>query len=94
MLDHVLFNPSLWIFTPAIVQTRLYCYLATEFLNDTQIYSSIRRVSTVLQTMHTLKYYYWIIDPSAGSGVVPKGIGNYISLRKRNKNSIFSTVVF
>uniref|UniRef100_A0A336M010 CSON009290 protein n=1 Tax=Culicoides sonorensis TaxID=179676 RepID=A0A336M010_CULSO len=77
MLDHVLFNPSLWIFTPAVVQIRLYCYLATEFLNDTQIYSSIRRVSTVLQTIHTLKYYYWIVTPSCSSGISAKGIGTY-----------------
>lgn len=77
LLDHVLFNPALWIYTPAPVQTRLYSYLATEFLSDTQIYSNVRRVSTVLQTVHTLKYYYWVANPRAKSGITPKGIGMY-----------------
>ncbi|XP_044012940.1 neurobeachin isoform X3 [Aphidius gifuensis] len=74
LLDHILFNPALWIYTPAPVQTRLYSYLATEFLSDTQIYSNVRRVSTVLQTVHTLKYYYWVANPRAKSGITPKGI--------------------
>ncbi|XP_070506092.1 neurobeachin isoform X13 [Chironomus tepperi] len=74
LLDHVLFNPALWIYTPANVQARLYSYLATEFLSDTQIYSNVRRVSTVLQTVHTLKYYYWVVNPRAKSGITPKGL--------------------
>ncbi|KAL3273329.1 hypothetical protein HHI36_014778 [Cryptolaemus montrouzieri] len=74
LLDHVLFNPALWIYTPAPVQTRLYSYLATEFLSDTQIYSNVRRVSTVLQTVHTLKYYYWVTNPRNKSGIIPKGL--------------------
>jgi neurobeachin len=73
LLDHVLFNPALWIYTPANVQARLYSYLATEFLSDTQIYSNVRRVSTVLQTVHTLKYYYWVVNPRMKSGIIPKG---------------------
>ena len=81
LLDHCLFNPSLWIHTPAPVQTKLYAYLATDFLADTQIYSNVRRVSTVLQTMHTLKYYYWIVDPRDVTGIVPKGTGNFIFLQ-------------
>lgn len=80
LLDHVLFNPALWIYTPANVQARLYSYLATEFLSDTQIYSNVRRVSTVLQTVHTLKYYYWVVNPRAKSGITPKGLGEYISI--------------
>lgn len=74
LLDHVLFNPSLWIYTPATVQARLYSYLATEFLSDTQIYSNVRRVSTVLQTVHTLKFYYWVVNPRPKSGIAPKGL--------------------
>ncbi|XP_046395262.1 neurobeachin isoform X2 [Ischnura elegans] len=74
LLDHVLFNPALWIYTPVPVQARLYSYLAAEFLSDTQIYSNVRRISTVLQTMHTLKYYYWVVNPRHKSGITPKGI--------------------
>ena len=74
LLDHCLFNPSLWIHTPASVQIRLYSYLSSEFLADTQIYSNVRRVSTVLQTMHTLKSYYWVVKPGPESGVPAKGL--------------------
>ena len=83
LLDHVLFNPALWIYTPANVQARLYSYLATEFLSDTQIYSNVRRVSTVLQTVHTLKYYYWVVNPRAKSGITPKGMGKCTPCRSR-----------
>ena len=24
--------------------------------------------------MHTLKYYYWIVDPTEGTGISPKGL--------------------
>ncbi|XP_033217020.1 neurobeachin-like [Belonocnema kinseyi] len=82
LLDHVLFNPALWIYTPAPVQIRLYSYLATEFLSDTQIYSNVRRVSTVMQTVHSLKYYYWVVNPRAKSGITPKGLDGTRPLRK------------
>lgn len=94
LLDHVLFNPALWIYTPANVQARLYSYLATEFLSDTQIYSNVRRVSTVLQTVHTLKYYYWVVNPRAKSGITPKGLGKncaiylFAKFKKKYKNII------
>jgi len=74
LLDHVLFNPSLWIYAATEVQTRLYSYLATDFVHDTHIYTTVRRVSTVLQTVHTLKYYYWVVNPRSASGITPKGL--------------------
>lgn len=57
------------------VQLTLYTYLATEFISTVAIYNTIRRVGTVLQVMHTLKYYYWVVNPQDRSGVVPKGLG-------------------
>jgi len=51
---------------------------ASDFLSDTKIYSNVRRVSTVLQTMHTLKFYYWIVDPQELSGISPKGKGRSV----------------
>lgn len=53
----------------------LYTYLATEFISTVTIYNTIRRVGTVLQVMHTLKYYYWVVNPQDRSGVQPKGLG-------------------
>uniref|UniRef100_A0A8D3CB10 Neurobeachin n=1 Tax=Scophthalmus maximus TaxID=52904 RepID=A0A8D3CB10_SCOMX len=74
LCDHILFNPVIWIHAPAKVQLTLYTYLATEFISTVTIYNAIRRVGTVLQVMHTLKYYYWVVNPQDRSGVVPKGL--------------------
>lgn len=57
------------------VQLSLYTYLSSEFIGTATIYSTIRRVGTVLQLMHTLKYYYWAINPLECSGISPKGLG-------------------
>ncbi len=51
--------------------------MSTEFLSNALIYNNIRRVSSVLQTMHTLKYYYWVINPQDRSGILPKGVGKH-----------------
>lgn len=74
LLDHIVFNPSIWIYCSIEVQTKLYSYLATEFVNDLQIYANIRRISAVIQTMHALKYYYFMIDPENRSGFKAKAI--------------------
>ncbi|XP_078683644.1 neurobeachin-like isoform X8 [Branchiostoma floridae x Branchiostoma belcheri] len=74
LLDHILFNPTIWIYTPAKVQMALYTYLATEFVQSANIYNNIRRVSTVLQLMHTLKHFYWVVNPQDRSGISPKGM--------------------
>ncbi|XP_034543688.1 lipopolysaccharide-responsive and beige-like anchor protein isoform X2 [Notolabrus celidotus] len=74
LCDHILFNPAIWIHAPAKVQLTLYTYLATEFISTVTIYNTIRRVGTVLQVMHTLKYYYWVVNPQDRSGIVPKGL--------------------
>ncbi|XP_060942885.1 lipopolysaccharide-responsive and beige-like anchor protein isoform X2 [Limanda limanda] len=74
LCDHILFNPVIWIHAPAKVQLTHYTYLATEFISTVTIYNAIRRVGTVLQVMHTLKYYYWVVNPQDRSGVIPKGL--------------------
>lgn len=60
---------------PQQVQLVLYTYLATEFISTVNIYNAIRRVGTVLQIMHTLKYFYWVVNPLDRSGITPKGLG-------------------
>ncbi|XP_049599070.1 neurobeachin a isoform X21 [Syngnathus scovelli] len=74
LCDHVLFNAAIWIHTPAKVQLSLYTYLSSEFIGTATIYSTIRRVGTVLQLMHTLKYYYWAVNPLECSAITPKGL--------------------
>uniref|UniRef100_A0A2D4IUW4 DUF4704 domain-containing protein n=2 Tax=Micrurus lemniscatus lemniscatus TaxID=129467 RepID=A0A2D4IUW4_MICLE len=78
LCDHILLNPVIWIYTPAKVQLMLYTYLSTEFIGIANIYNAIRRVGTVLLAMHTLKYYYWVVNPQDRSGITPKGLGMYL----------------
>lgn len=74
LCDHILLNPAIWIHTPAKVQLSLYTYLSTDFIGTVNIYNAIRRVGTVLLVMHTLKFYYWIVNPQDRSGITPKGL--------------------
>ncbi|CAF2822016.1 unnamed protein product [Rotaria sp. Silwood2] len=70
---HIFFNPVMWIYCSVDVQMRLYTYLATEFVTYSEIYHLIQPISEIIQTLHTLKYFYWIVDPSHRSGFKPKG---------------------
>ncbi|KAM6933600.1 neurobeachin isoform 2-T2 [Xenentodon cancila] len=74
LCDHILFNAAIWIYTPAKVQLSLYTYLSAEFIGTATIYNTIRRVGTILQLMHMLKYYYWATIPADSSGITPKGL--------------------
>ncbi|XP_037533810.1 neurobeachin [Nematolebias whitei] len=86
LCDHILFNAAIWIYTPAKVQLSLYTYLSAEFIGTATIYNTIRRVGTVLQLMHMLKYYYWAINPVDNSGITPKGLEVLIGRLKEMKN--------
>ncbi|XP_077976450.1 neurobeachin-like isoform X2 [Styela clava] len=72
--DHIFFNPALWIHTDPKVQLSLYTYLSTEFIASSTMQTTVRRVSTVLILMHSLKHYYWVTNPQDRSGVTPKGL--------------------
>ncbi|KAG8453968.1 hypothetical protein GDO86_000553 [Hymenochirus boettgeri] len=74
LCDHILLNPAIWIHTPATVQLALYTYMSTEFISSVSIYNAVRRIGTVLLVMHTLKYYYWTVNPQDRSGIAPKGL--------------------
>uniref|UniRef100_A0A671L8B9 Neurobeachin-like n=1 Tax=Sinocyclocheilus anshuiensis TaxID=1608454 RepID=A0A671L8B9_9TELE len=74
LCDHILFNAAIWIHIPTKVQLSLYTYLSAEFIGTATIYNTIRRVGTVLQIMHILKYYYWAVNPAHISGITPKGL--------------------
>ena len=63
---------------PLQVQLSLYTYLSAEFIGTSTIYNTIRRVGTVLQLMHMLKYYYWATNPADSSCITPKGLGEHV----------------
>uniref|UniRef100_A0A5S6QKT8 BEACH-type PH domain-containing protein n=1 Tax=Trichuris muris TaxID=70415 RepID=A0A5S6QKT8_TRIMR len=73
LFDYVLLNPDLWINADGKLQTRLYGFLATDFFHGARIFNPMRRVTTVMQLLHALKFYYWVTDPLSRSGVEAKG---------------------
>ncbi|KAL1233187.1 putative neurobeachin [Trichinella pseudospiralis] len=73
LFEFVLLNPNLWINTDGKVQTKLYQYLATDFYDKAKIFNPVRRVTTVMQLLHSLKFYYWVTDPRRRSGIDGKG---------------------
>lgn len=54
---------------------RLYTYLATEFVTYAEMYQSIQPISGLIQTLHTLKYFYWIEKPSDQSTIRNENFG-------------------
>ena len=83
LFDYLLFNPALWIHTSVKVQMELYTYLAADFVSNAAIYSNIRRTSTVIQTLHALKHYYYVVNPSNRSGIEAK-----VESKKQEKTAI------
>lgn len=54
----------------------LHEYLASEFLVDVPMAASpLRRVSVILQLVHAIKHYYWVVNPQALSAIRPRGTG-------------------
>uniref|UniRef100_A0A914C7G9 Neurobeachin n=1 Tax=Acrobeloides nanus TaxID=290746 RepID=A0A914C7G9_9BILA len=67
LFDHLFFNPQLWIRTEASIQIRLYSFLANDFFANASFLSIVRRTSTVIELMHTLKTYYWLAPPKTST---------------------------
>uniref|UniRef100_A0AC34GP20 BEACH-type PH domain-containing protein n=1 Tax=Panagrolaimus sp. ES5 TaxID=591445 RepID=A0AC34GP20_9BILA len=67
LFDHVLFNPPLWIRTDSDVQIRLYGYLANEFFANINFMAIVKRTSTVIELLHALKVYYYVVEPKPPS---------------------------
>uniref|UniRef100_A0A915DRY6 DUF4704 domain-containing protein n=1 Tax=Ditylenchus dipsaci TaxID=166011 RepID=A0A915DRY6_9BILA len=47
----------------ADIQLKLYNFLATDFFNNPNFSSIIRRTPTIIGLMHTLKVFYWVVQP-------------------------------
>ncbi|CAF3766606.1 unnamed protein product [Rotaria sordida] len=76
LFTQIFFNPSIWINCSVPIQMRLYTYLATEFVAYNETYQSIQPISGIIQTLHTLKYFYWIVEPSNRNGYQSKIMDN------------------
>lgn len=93
--DYILFNSDLWIYSSVNVQLKMYKFFKNEFIKHNVLKSSNRRISTVLLLMHSLKYYYWVDNPTTCSGFEAKGLDNDKLFKKRpNKEEIKSIRVY
>ena len=48
-------------------QVQLYQYMASDFLANANFPQILRRVPTVIEMMHSLKHYYYVIEPKTPS---------------------------
>ncbi|CAL8070942.1 unnamed protein product [Calicophoron daubneyi] len=65
---YVFSDPSIWIRAPLEIQDQLYQFMTTEFLAEVVKFDCVDRVTTIVQCMHTLKYYFAVVDPQTRSG--------------------------
>lgn len=56
----------------------LYEYLASDYLRLAPFSQNrVRRVSTVIQMLHSIKHFYWVKNPQELSAIIPRGTGLY-----------------
>lgn len=74
LFDHILFNPQLWTRASSSIQIRLYHYLAGDFLSNSNFLSVIRRSAAVVEVLHAIKFYYWVVPPRSPSSYSVKPV--------------------
>ncbi|VDN02614.1 unnamed protein product [Thelazia callipaeda] len=67
LFDYILFNPELWSRADTVIQAQLYSYLANEFLSSVSISLLVQRCAAVIEMLHAVKIYYWIVEPQLPS---------------------------
>uniref|UniRef100_A0A915Q760 BEACH-type PH domain-containing protein n=1 Tax=Setaria digitata TaxID=48799 RepID=A0A915Q760_9BILA len=63
LFDYILFNPELWSRADATIQIQLYYFLASEFLTNANFILLVQRCATIVEVLHAIKLYYWIVVP-------------------------------
>uniref|UniRef100_A0AAF5RXM1 BEACH-type PH domain-containing protein n=1 Tax=Wuchereria bancrofti TaxID=6293 RepID=A0AAF5RXM1_WUCBA len=67
LFDYILFNPELWSRADPTIQIQLYYFLASEFLTSANFMLIVQRCATVVEVLHTIKLYYWVVMPHSPS---------------------------
>ncbi|CAG9537569.1 unnamed protein product [Cercopithifilaria johnstoni] len=67
LFDYILFNPELWSRAEPTIQIQLYYFLASEFLTSTNFILILQRCATVVEILHAIKLYYWVVMPRSPS---------------------------
>lgn len=58
------------------LQIRLYQYLASDFLSNSSFVAVVRRCATIVELLHAIKFYYWVVPPRAPSTYTVKEVEN------------------
>ncbi|CAD5222556.1 unnamed protein product [Bursaphelenchus xylophilus] len=61
LFEHVFFAPPLWIRASALIQVRLYEYMAVDLFTNPVNLTYVRRTPIVVQLMNAVKNYYWMV---------------------------------
>ena len=57
----------------------LYEFLASEYIVLVPFQMNpLRRVSTILQLIHSIKHFYWVVNPEPLSAIKPRGTGKIL----------------
>uniref|UniRef100_A0A1I7VUH3 Putative neurobeachin homolog n=1 Tax=Loa loa TaxID=7209 RepID=A0A1I7VUH3_LOALO len=67
LFDYILFNPELWSRADPTIQIQLYYFLASEFLMNVNLTLIVQRCATVVEVLHAIKLYYWVVLPRSPS---------------------------
>nr|XP_058950691.1 neurobeachin-like [Pocillopora verrucosa] len=62
LLDHILFNPNLWVKASSKVQLQLFSVFATDLATGTGCAAHLRHDVGVSRLMYMLKTFYWLHD--------------------------------
>ncbi|CAD5217413.1 unnamed protein product [Bursaphelenchus okinawaensis] len=77
LIEHVFFAPPLWIRASALIQVRLYEYLAIDLFTNPVNVTYVRRTPIVVQLMNAIRNYYWM---------VPTGKSEKVKALRLNEN--------
>ncbi|KAL4003867.1 hypothetical protein ACH3XW_9380 [Acanthocheilonema viteae] len=67
LFDYILFNPELWSRADPTIQIQLYYFLASEFLSSANFLLIVQRCATIIEVLHAIKLYYWVVMPRSPS---------------------------
>ncbi|OZC06943.1 hypothetical protein X798_06040 [Onchocerca flexuosa] len=67
LFDYILFNPELWSRAKPAIQVQLYYFLASEFLTSANFILIVQRCATVVEVLHAIRIYYWVVVPRSPS---------------------------
>ncbi|KAM3722837.1 putative neurobeachin [Dirofilaria immitis] len=86
LFDYILFSPELWSRADPTIQIQLYYFLASEFLSSANFILIVQRCATVVEVLHAIKLYYWIVLPR------PPSLYNVINHERRPSRTEVITI--